>query len=451
MIHGRLSDAARWSGAEHSGPDVEFYGVDIDSRQIRPGSLFVALKGAHHDGHDHLDDAQSNGAAAALVTRPIPASSLPLLFAEDAVWTLGELAAAWRQRFHLPVIAVLGSNGKTTVKELIAGILRQQQDQRILVTQGNQNNAIGLPLTLFRLDEQHQAAVVELGASRPGEIMRLGEIAMPNVAVITNAGLDHIAGFGGIDGAARANGEVFSTMLDNGIAVLNGDDDCLAIWRQQAADRPCLSFGFNSGVDVRGRWRSGPEGNQLTIDSPWGRIETRLYLLGKHNALNALAAAAVCLSLGVEPGMIEAGLQTARPVVGRLQSRSGAGGAHILDDTYNANPSSLTAALETLAALPGKKILVLGDMAELGSEAETWHRHAGRMARLMGIEELFTIGDLANYAAASFGKGGQHLADGRTLVETLLPRLHADVTVLVKGSRCMAMENIVSQLQQCAP
>lgn len=447
MIRAHLSAAARWCSAEHSGLDVEFSGIEIDSRRLRPGALFVALKGAHHDGHDHLDDAQSNGAAAALVTRPIPASSLPLLLAEDAVWALGELAAAWRRRFHLPVIAVLGSNGKTTVKELIAGILRQQQDERILVTQGNQNNAIGLPLTLFRLDEQHQAAVVELGASGPGEIMRLGEIAMPNVVVITNAGLDHVAGFGGIEGAARANGEVFSVMSSNGTIVLNGDDDCLTIWQQQTADQRCLSFGFNPGVDVRGHWRSGPEGNQLTIDSPWGRMETCLYLMGKHNAMNALAAAAVCLSLGVEPGRIEAGLRTAGPVAGRLQSRSGAGGSHIIDDTYNANPSSLAAALETLAALPGKKILVLGDMAELGSDAETWHRHAGRMARLMGVEELFTMGDLAAYAAASFGKGGHHLADGRSLVQTLRPRLHTGVIVLVKGSRCMTMENIVLQLR----
>lgn len=451
MIHARLSDAVRWTGAEHIGPDVEFYGVDIDSRRVRPGSLFVALMGAHHDGHKHLHDAQSNGAVAALVTRPMPASSLPLLLAEEAVWSLGALAANWRQRFQLPVIAVLGSNGKTTVKELIAGILRQQHDERILVTQGNQNNAIGLPLTLFRLNEQHQAAVVELGASGPGEIMRLGEIALPNVVVITNAGLDHIAGFGGIDGAARANGEVFSTLLNNGIAVLNGDDDCLPIWRQQAAHRPCLSFGFNSDVDVRGHWRSGPEGNSLIIDSPWGRIETRLHLMGKHNALNALAAAAVCLSLGIEPDLIDAGLRAARPVAGRLQFLEGAGGAQIIDDTYNANPSSLTAALDTLAALPGKKIVVLGDMAELGIEAETWHRHAGKMARSMGIEELFTIGELATYAAASFGKGGQHLFNGRSLIETLRPRLHTGVTVLVKGSRCMAMEHIVSQLLKCDP
>lgn len=451
MIHARLSDATRWSGAEHYGPDVEFSGIDIDSRRVRPGSLFVALKGAHHDGHDHLDDAQSNGAVAALVARPMPASPLPLLIADDTVWTLGELAAAWRQRFQLPVIAVLGSNGKTTVKELIAGILRQQEGEAILVTQGNQNNAIGLPLTLFRLNEQHRAAVLEIGASAPGEIMRLGEVAMPNVVVITNAGLDHVAGFGGIEGAARANGEVFSAMPGNGMAVLNGDDDCLAIWHQQAADRRCLSFGFNPGVDVRGHWLFGSDGNQLTIDSPWGRIETRLYLMGKHNALNALAAAAVCLSQGVEPGMIEAGLGTARPVVGRLQSRSGASGAHIIDDTYNANPSSLSAALETLAVMPGKKILVLGDMAELGSDGETWHLWAGRMARLMGVEELFTMGDLAANAVASFGIGAQHLADGRALVETLRPQLHAGVTVLVKGSRCMAMENIVSQLGQCPP
>lgn len=445
MIHARLSEAAQWSGAEHFGRDAEFSGIEIDSRRVTPGSLFVALTGAHHDGHDHLDEAQSRGAAAALVARPVPAS-LPLLITLDTVPTLGRLAAAWRQQFQLPVIAVLGSNGKTTVKEFTAAILRQRYGDSVLATQDNQNNAIGVPLNLFRLNSRHRAAVLELGANGYGEIAALSEMAKPDIAIITNAGLDHLAGFGGCEGAARANGEVFSAMAGNGIAVLNGDDECLAIWRQQAGDRLCLHFGFKPGLDVRGNWQPQSNGGDLAIESPWGRIQTRLQLMGRHNALNALAAAAACLVLDIEPEAVAAGLAAAQPVAGRLQFRLGAGGAHIIDDTYNANPSSLAAALEALATMSGKKILVLGDMAELGDEADIWHTWAGQAARAAGVVELFSVGDLARLAAENFGLGAHHLADHQALVKALLPKLRRGVIVLIKGSRCMAMENIASVL-----
>lgn len=445
MIHARLSDAAQWLGADHFGQDAEFSGIEIDSRRVTSGSLFVALTGAHHDGHDHLDEAQSRGAAAALVARPVP-TPLPLLIALDTVPTLGRLAAAWRQQFQLPVIAVLGSNGKTTVKEFTAAILRQREGKAVLATQGNQNNALGVPLNLLRLNSQCRAAVLELGASGHGEIALLGEMALPNIAIITNAGLDHLACFGGREGAAHANGEVFSAMASNGIAVLNGDDECLAIWRQQAGDRLCLHFGFRSGVDVRGNWQPRFDGGDLTIESPWGRIQTHLQLMGRHNALNALAAAAACLVLDIEPEEIAAGLAAVRPIAGRLQSRLGAGGARIIDDTYNANPSSLAAALATLATMPGKKLLVLGDMAELGDDADTWHALAGQAARTAGVVELFAVGDLARLAAESFGEGAHHLANDQALVKALLPRFRRGVIVLVKGSRCMAMESLVAEL-----
>ena len=447
MIHARLSDAAHWSGAELFGRDIEFSGIEIDSRRLTPGSLFVALKGAHYDGHDYLDEARSRGAVAALVSHCVP-TSLPLLIAKDTFPALGRLAAAWRQRYQLPVIAVLGSNGKTTTRELISAILRQREGEALLVTQGNQNNALGVPLSLFRLNSQHRAAVLELGANGYGEIAALSEMAKPDIAVITNAGLDHLSGFGGCEGAARANGEVFSAMTDNGIAVLNGDDECLAIWRQLAGnDRLCIHFGFKSGVDVRGKWQPRFDGGDLTIESLWwGRIQTRLHLMGSHNALNALAATAVCLVLDIEPDAIAAGLESVRPVAGRLQLRSGIGGACIMDDTYNANPSSLAAALNTLTTLPGKKILVLGDMAELGNDSDTWHNWAGKVARMMGVEEVFTIGDLAGLAAASFGEGAQHFPDKHALVEALFPRLKSGVNILVKGSRLMAMERVVEEL-----
>jgi UDP-N-acetylmuramoyl-tripeptide--D-alanyl-D-alanine ligase len=446
MIHARLSDAAHWSGAELFGRDIEFSGIEIDSRRLNPGSLFVALKGAHYDGHDYLDEARSRGAVAALVSHCVP-TSLPLLIAKDTFPALGRLAAAWRQRYQLPVIAVLGSNGKTTTRELIVAILRQREGEALLVTQGNQNNALGVPLSLFRLNSQHRAAVLELGANGYGEIAALSEMAKPDIAVITNAGLDHLAGFGGCEGAARANGEVFSAMTDNGIAVFNGDDECLAIWRQLAGnDRLCIHFGFKSGVDVRGKWQPRFDGGDLTIESLWGRIQTRLHLMGSHNALNALAATAVCLVLDIEPDAIAAGLESVRPEAGRLQPRSGIGGACIMDDTYNANPSSLAAALNTLTTLPGKKILVLGDMAELGNDSDTWHNWAGKVARMMGVEEVFTIGDLAGLAAASFGEGAQHFPDKHALVEALFPQLKSGVNILVKGSRLMAMERVVAEL-----
>jgi len=445
MIHARLSDAAQWSGAKHLGQDAEFSGINIDSRLVSPGSLFVALTGAHHDGHDHLDEAHSRGAVAAFVARPVP-TSLPLLIAEYMVLALGRLATAWRRQFQLPVIAVLGSNGKTTVKEFTAAILRQRYGDSVLATQDNQNNALGVPLNLFRLNSRHRAAVLELGANGYGEIAALSEMAKPDIAIITNAGLDHLAGFGGREGAARANGEVFSAMNSNGIAVLNGDDECLPIWRQQAGDRLCLHFGFKSGTDVRGNWQPRFDGGDLTIESPWGRIQTRLQLMGRHNALNALAAAAACLVLDIEQEAIAAGLAAVRPVAGRLQFRLGAGGACIIDDTYNANPSSLAAALETLATMPGKKLLVLGDMAELGDDADTWHSWAGQAARAAGVVELFAMGDLAGIAAESFGEGAHHLTDDQALVKALLPRLRRGVIVLVKGSRCMAMESLVAEL-----
>lgn len=445
MIHARLSDAAHWSGGELFGRDIAFSGIEIDSRRSNPGSLFVALKGAHYDGHDYLDEARSRGAVAALVAHRVP-TSLPLLIAEDTVPALGRLAAAWRQRFQLPVIAVLGSNGKTTVRELIVAILRQREGEALLVTQGNQNNALGVPLSLFRLNSQHRAAVLELGANGYGEIAALSEMAKPDIAVITNAGLDHLAGFGGCEGAARANGEVFSAMTGNGIAVLNGDDECLEIWRKRTNDRLCIHFGFKSGVDVRGNWKPRLDGGDLTIESLWGRIKIRLHLMGSHNALNALAATAVCLVLDIEPDAIAAGLESVRPVAGRLQPRSGIGGACIMDDTYNANPSSLAAALNTLTTLPGKKILVLGDMAELGNDSDTWHNWAGKVARMMGVKEVFTIGDLAGLAAASFGEGAQHFPDKHALVEALFPQLKSGVNILVKGSRCMGMERVVEEL-----
>lgn len=447
MIQAKLSEAAEWADAELIGHDAVFNSIAIDSRRIETSSVFVAIKGKRLDGHDYVECANAQGASGALVTRPV-ATSLPLLVVTDSVQALGKLASFWRRSLELPVIGILGSNGKTTVKEMIAAILQCHYGGSVLATQGNQNNELGVPLNLLRLNSSHQAAIIEMGANGQGEITRLGQIVKPDIAVITNAGLDHIAGFGGVEGAARANGEVFATMDDNGIAIVNGDDPCLSIWRDQLSKRSCFQFGLNPGVDVRGRWQARGYGSELTIDSPWGQIQCRLNLMGRHNALNALAAAASCMPLGVTLDTIASGLASLNPINGRLKPQRSHSGALIIDDTYNANPSSLTAALDILSSLPGNKILVLGDMAELGDVGESWHSQAGHAARSAGVELLFTVGELARFAAESFGQGACHFADNQALLNRLLPFLGTGLIVLVKGSRCMALENVVINLLQ---
>ena len=317
----------------------------------------------------------------------------------------------------------------------------------VLATLGNQNNALGVSLNLLRLNFGYNVAAIEMGANAHGEITHLGQIVKLDIAVITNVGLDHIAGFGGIEGAARANGEVFATMdNNNGIAIVNGDDPCQLIWRSQLGKRPYIKFGLMPRVDVRGYWHPTINGGELTIASPWGKIQSHLHLMGQHNALNALAAATTCLMTGVAPETIAAGLAEVNPIKGRLKTQFAVRGTLIIDDTYNANPSSLMAALETLSFLQGKKILVLGDMAELGDQAEAWHIQAGIAARSAGVELLFAVGELARFAANSFGLGGIYFHNNQALIKDLLPQLGTDMNILIKGSRYMALEDVVEKL-----
>ena len=445
MIQAQLSEAAQWTEARLIGQDTKFNGIAIDSRLVTPGSLFVAIQGQHFDGHAYLENAKARGACGALVSQVV-STSLPLLIVKDVIQSMGKLAAIWRRFYPLPVIGVLGSNGKTTVKEIIATIMHCHFGDSVLATLGNQNNALGTALNLLRLNSSHQVAIIEMGANAPGEITHLGQIVKPDIVVITNAGLDHIAGFGGIAGAASANGEIFATMNSKGTAIINADDPCLSIWLSQLGKRPYLKFGFNSGADVQGHWHPQIHGGELTIASPWGQIHCQLNLIGKHNALNALAAASTCLMMGVRPETIAAGLAAVNPINGRLQSHLSKSGALIIDDTYNANPSSLIAALETLSAMAGKKILVLGDMAELGDEAESWHTQAGYIARSAGVDLLFCIGHMAHFAARSFGLGGMHFHQPEALISALQPELGDGINVLLKGSRCMGLEKIVAKL-----
>ncbi|MHB8254708.1 MAG: UDP-N-acetylmuramoyl-tripeptide--D-alanyl-D-alanine ligase [Acidiferrobacter sp.] len=442
----RLSEVARAVGAAPPVPDGFVRSVGIDSRRLRRGDLFVALPGARHDGHNFVGEARSRGAVAAVVDRQVDADIRQLVI-QNTMSALGAIARAWRTRFATPLIAVAGSNGKTTVKEMLGSIFRQAAMGTALVTRGNLNNEIGVPLTLLRLRDRHRFAVIEMGANHSGEIAYLADLVRPTMGVITNAGLDHVAGFGGPDGAARANGEMFAAMDGDAIAVLNADDPCFPIWEELAGERRIIAFGLSGKrAEVRGGWCSTARGGRLSIQSPWGAYDIDLALAGRHNGVNALAAAAAAHALGVPARAIMAGLSAVRPVKGRLHSHQGLHGARLIDDSYNANPSSLDAALAVLAQARGEKVVVLGDMAELGDDAAIWHERAGRSARLAGVDRLFAIGELSRHAADAFGLGAQHFNDHEALIFALSDILHADVTVLIKGSRRMRMEALVDDL-----
>ncbi len=447
MIHMRLSQAAAAINANHQGADVEFRGVSTDTRNLQENNLFIALAGPHFDAHEFVAQAQAQGASAAMLAQPV-ATALPTLEVTDTRSGLASLAATWRRRFSIPVIAVTGSNGKTTVKEMIAAILNQIGPT--LVTQGNLNNDIGLPLTLLRLDAMHRFAVVEMGANHLGEIACLTEIARPGVALINNAGPAHLEGFGSLEGVARGKGEIFAGLDAHGTAIINADDAFSDMWRDLIGKCHCLTFGLEARADVSADWDMNSSETRLNLHTPAGHIEIRLALPGRHNVMNALAASAAALAAGAELADIKRGLETMQPVKGRLQIKLGLHGARVIDDTYNANPGSLSAALDVLAHSVIAKWLVLGDMAELGNDAQTLHAIAGQQARTLGIDRLFSVGDLSRLAAQSFGSSACHFATQDELIAALLDELNAvqpaAVAVLVKGSRSAGMERVVAAL-----
>lgn len=450
MIRMHLSEAARVLEAKHVGRDAGFAGVSTDSRALERDNLFVALHGPHFDGHAFLDQAMQRGAAAALVDRAVE-TALPSLRVQDTRTGLGQLAAAWRARHTMPLVAVTGSNGKTTVKEMIAAILGQRGP--LLVTQGNLNNDIGVPLTLLRLERTHRHAVIEMGANHPGEISYLTRIARPTVALITNAGPAHLEGFGSIEGVARAKGEIYQGLSMGGIAVINSDDVYAPLWRELADAHRMMTFGLQAPADVRAEWRQESSGSALQLLTPEGATEVKLSLPGRHNVMNALAAAAAALAAGAALSDIKKGLEAMRPVHGRLERTTGIKGAELIDDTYNANPASLQAALDVLAACATRKWLVLGDMGELGEDAAALHERAGEWARAAGVEALYATGELSRHAARAFGAGSEHFANHAALIAALTGRLEREnggVTILVKGSRSAHMEEVVAALGRFA-
>ncbi len=447
--HLHLLDAATALGARLLGEDGVFDGVATDTRQLRPGQLFVALQGPNFDGHEYIAAAAARGAVAVLVAHEVK-TELPQIVVAEPRAALGEMAALWRARFDIPLIAITGSNGKTTVKEMLAAILGQ--NRKILATLGNLNNEIGLPLTLLQLDGSHRAAVIEAGASKPGDIAYLTRIAAPTVAVLINAAGAHLAGFGSLASVARSKGEIFSGLTENGTAIINADDAFADSWREQAGAHRVLSFALDAEADVRGRWRAG---DALQITTPQGKLSVSLPLPGRHNAMNALAATAAALAAGIGLADIRSGLESLSPVPGRLCWKTGVSGARILDDTYNANPASLLAALEVLAGMPGERCLALGDMAELGDEAEALHANAGRRAFETGVTRLYAVGELSRFAVDAFSKlaGGQawHFTCQKQLIERLQADLHAGCTLLAKGSRSAHMEHVVDALTEGGP
>lgn len=451
MIQMTLAQMANLLGLNTVSVDKEFQGLSIDTRTLQPGNLFIALPGSRVDGHDFIDKALQKGATAALVTHQI-ASPLPQFIVPDPVAALGTLAATWRQQYNIPIVAVTGSNGKTTLKNMISSIMVaacQNQDMHVLATHGTFNNHLGLPLTLARLNKQHRYAVIELGMSNFGEIEYLTNLTKPSVAVITNAAAAHLEGVGDIAGVARAKGEIFSGLSSSGMAILNRDDAFYTFWRELIKHRHYLTFGFHPDADVSViSQEHNAQQQAITIRTGQGNITLNLALLGKHNILNTLAAIATALSIGIDLEAIKLGIEKVKPAPGRLQLHSLANGVNIIDDTYNANPFSLQAAINTLATFSGKKMLVLGDMKGLGQDAEALHQAAAEAIRAAGIDYLFTYGELSATTAQAFGDNAYHFNDQKKLIDALKPFLASQITILIKGSRAMQMEKVVAELIQ---
>lgn len=443
MIHAKLIDIAKQLASPIPSQDSDFNGISTDTRTLLPGNLYIAIHGEQFDGHQFVKEAYKKGAIAALVSQKIDCD-IPQILVNDTVLALGIITANWRNRFSIPLIAVTGTNGKTTLKNMIASILRaacKNQADLILATEGNFNNHIGLPLNLARFNEKHRYAVLEMGMNHFGEIEYLTHLAKPTIAVINNAAEGHLEGVGSIAGVAKAKGEIFSGLTKDGTAILNRDDAYFNYWRELIGDHRYLSFGLDNPADISANY---VENQPLTIQTPHGEITVNLPLIGKHNAANALAATACAIAANIDLSAIQNGLENVKPAPGRMRQYTLENNVKIIDDTYNANPFSLDAAVNALTTYTGTKIVVLGDMKELGPEAKQLHFHSGEKIRAAGIDYLFTLGHFSEATTEAFGKNAQHFTERDKLIHALLPYLTKDVTVLVKGSRSMQMEKIAA-------
>ena len=442
-----LSEAAKSMQAQLLGVDALFTSVGTDSRNIKKGQLFVALKGEHFDGHAFAVQALAQGAAAVLISDKTLAVQ-PAILVDDPCQALGELAAYWRNKFDIPLAAVTGSNGKTTVKEMLASILRAACDQaeEVLATVGNLNNHIGMPLTLLKLNAQHRYAVAEMGMNHTGEISYLSNIAKPTVALINNAGNAHIGELGSFEAIAKAKGEIFEGLVEDGTAVINADDVFAPLWLSLAGKHKVTTFGLKNKADVTATYQLHASASDIEINTPEGLIQVNLPTPGLHNVMNALAATSAALAMGVALKSISVGLQNYAGVKGRLQHKAGINGALVIDDTYNANPMSMKVAIDVLVAMPGEKILVLGDMGELGSNAAEMHAEIGAYAKSSGLTSLYALGEASLETTEAFGVGARHYSDIEALTADLAKQMKQGVNVLVKGSRFMAMERVVNEI-----
>jgi UDP-N-acetylmuramoyl-tripeptide--D-alanyl-D-alanine ligase len=438
--------AAAVSGAMH-GNAVAFSGVTTDSRRVAAGDLFVALAGERFDGNEYVREAAAKGAVAAITSRRVDAGMpLPQVVVADTRAALGRLAAHWRGKFALPVVALTGSNGKTTVKEMLASIMAAFCGGRspVLATQGNLNNDIGMPVTLLGLRDHHRYAVIEMGMNHAGEIDYLTRIARPTVALVNNAHRAHVGLLGSVDAIAKAKGEIYAGLGPAGIAVWNEDDAFASLWKDMNAARRAVTFGFAESAHVRGSF----EGRLLRVVTPMDAFVVQLQVAGDHNARNALAACAAAYALEIPLHAMQAGLAAFTGVPGRLQRRGAPGGGVVIDDTYNANPESMKAAVRVLAAEAGRRVFVMGDMGELGSGARELHAEVGAFARSQGVDALLALGADSEAAAAAFGEGGRHFFDAQVLLEAARAEAARGATILVKGSRFMKMERVADALAQ---
>jgi len=444
---------ARVAAGVVRGDNAPFDLVTTDTRQIQPGALFVALRGERFDGHDFVAEAASRGAIAALVGHPVEAP-ITQVIVSDPLQGLAAYASAWRRACGCRVVGVTGSNGKTTVKEMLGAILARMGS--CLVTQGNLNNHIGVPLTLCRLEPTHQYAVIEMGANHRGEIAHLAALALPDVGLVINAGPAHLEGFGGMEGVAHGKGEMFAALRLENIAVINADDRYAALWHGMArAAGRVVTFGVREQADVRATAIELTPGDaagfvtRFDLHTPLGVAPVTLHLAGEHNVMNALAAAAAALAAGATLVAIVQGLESMRPVAGRLQTRSTRGGARLIDDAYNANPGSVRAGILALGNAPGERWLVLGEMLELGPDAAHLHAQIGEFARTHGIRRLHAVGELSRHAVTAFGEGAHWHVNVDELADAVREDLGPDVTVLVKGSRANRLERVIAAL--CPP
>lgn len=448
MLMRSLESLAAVTGGELLGGDRSFTSVSIDTRTLKPGALFVALRGPNFDGHAFAAEALQRGAVALLVDRAVEVT-LPQVVVPDVLAALTRFAHEWRRKFSLPLVGVTGSNGKTTTKEILGQVLLQQG--ACLVTRGNLNNHLGVPLMLLELEPVHRSAVIEMGANHIGEIGSLAATAQPTVGLVTNAGAAHLEGFGSLEGVAQGKGEMFTALAGRGTAVINADDDFASLWRRLAGASRVVTFGIDRPADVvardiRVRADAGGFRSDFDLVMPVGVRSVSLRLGGLHNVRNALGAAAAAHAAGASFDDVVAGLAQVRAVAGRLNLQAALKGARLVDDSYNANPTSIKAGLDTFTALPGRHWLVLGEMRELGADADEQHAEIGRYARQAGVERLFAIGARARLAAEAFGSGGEWFADAEALTSAVREALAADVIVLIKGSRSNRLERVAQAL-----